>query len=126
MHLSEGISRLGFRKWYERELLHSHAHLVLLFVCSIGLFGAFSVFNARAPSSEVATSIATIVLFVALGGWSLRRYFMLLLHAEQAANQAVCAHCKTYGRFSLVDNIASAQRLTVRCRKCEHVWAIDD
>ena len=27
--LAEGIRRFGFRKWYERELLSSHAHMLL-------------------------------------------------------------------------------------------------
>jgi hypothetical protein len=27
MQLSDGIRRIGFRKWYERTLLASHAHL---------------------------------------------------------------------------------------------------
>jgi hypothetical protein len=36
MKLAEGIRRHGFRKWYERELLQSHAHLVLCFLCVIG------------------------------------------------------------------------------------------
>jgi hypothetical protein len=27
--LADGIRRVGFRKWYERELLSSHAHMAL-------------------------------------------------------------------------------------------------
>ena len=41
MKLAEGIRKHGFRKWYERELLQSHAHLLLTFLCMIGLFAAF-------------------------------------------------------------------------------------
>jgi molybdopterin synthase catalytic subunit len=41
MLLSDGIRRIGFRKWYERTLLASHAHLVLCFLCLIGVFAAF-------------------------------------------------------------------------------------
>jgi hypothetical protein len=29
MKLAEGIRKHGFRKWYERELLQSHAHMLL-------------------------------------------------------------------------------------------------
>jgi len=41
VQLIDGMRRLGFRKWYERELLQSHAHLTLTFFCAIGLFAAF-------------------------------------------------------------------------------------
>ena len=41
MKLSVGIRKHGFRKWYERELLRSHAHMALTFVCMVGLIGAF-------------------------------------------------------------------------------------
>ena len=41
MRLRDGIRRHGFRKWYKRELLQSHAHLALTFLCAIGLFAAF-------------------------------------------------------------------------------------
>jgi hypothetical protein len=30
--LYDGIRKVGFRKWYERELLSSHAHMVLAFL----------------------------------------------------------------------------------------------
>jgi hypothetical protein len=36
--LADGIRKHGFRKWYERELLQSHAHLVLTFLSVLGLF----------------------------------------------------------------------------------------
>ena len=54
MKLAEGIRKHGFRKWYERELLQSHAHLVLTFLCAIGLFAAFEgcvAASARWPTS---------------------------------------------------------------------------
>ena len=30
MKIAQTIRQAGFRKWYERELIQSHAHLVLL------------------------------------------------------------------------------------------------
>ena len=41
MQLAQGIRRHGFRKWYERTLLASHAHLVLAVLCLLGLFAAY-------------------------------------------------------------------------------------
>lgn len=127
MKLDEGIRKHGFRKWYERELMHSHAHLLLLLACAIGLMTSFAVFSNAAPVLQRALDAAAIALFAVVGWWSLRRYFFLLLHAEHVANQAVCSACATYGRFSLVAQRATQdETLLVRCRKCEHEWTIVD
>lgn len=127
MRLIEGIRKHGFRKWYERELMHSHAHLVLLFVCAIGLLTSFSVYSNNAPWVDRGLDAAAIVLCAAVGLWSLRRYLFLLTHAEQVASQAVCSECKTYGRLSIADGqMHRGESILVRCRKCEHEWAIVD
>ena len=127
MKLDEGIRKHGFRKWYERELMHSHAHLLLLLACAIGLMTSFAVFSNAASFAQQALDAAAIALLAVVGFWSLRRYFFLLLHAEHVANQAVCSACKTYGRLSLVPGRATQdESLLVRCRKCQHEWAIVD
>ncbi len=127
MELREGIRKHGFRKWYERELMHSHGYLLLLIACAIGLMTTFAVFSNSASAAQRALDAAAIVLLAAVGFWSLRRYLFLLLHAEHVANQAVCSVCKTYGRVALVEGRAGAnQSLQVCCRKCRHEWAIID
>ena len=127
MQLTDGIRKHGFRKWYERELLQSHAHLVLLFLCSIGLLTSFGRQGSHTHGLDRLIDVAAIVLFVAVGLWSLRRYLYLLMHAEQVANQAVCAQCKTYGRLKLVDGSPrAAESVRVCCRKCDHEWIIED
>jgi predicted Zn finger-like uncharacterized protein len=126
MQLADGIRKHGFRKWYERELMQSHAHLLLLFVCSIGLLTSFGIYSAQAQLFDRVVDVAAILLFVGVGLWSLRRYLYLLMHAEQVANQAVCAECKSYGRIVLADTPGNAAAVPVRCRKCDHKWTIDD
>ncbi len=125
MKLDDGIRNLGFRKWYERELMVSHAHLVLLFFCAIGLLTSFSVYSKNAPWADRAFDAAAIVLCAAVGFWSLRRYLFLLMHAEQVASQAVCSQCRTYGRLAIaVGQRSGGESILVRCRKCENEWAI--
>lgn len=124
MTLGEALRKRGFRKWYERELLSSHAHMVLLLLCAIGLLGAFEVFSRNASQLDQLIDVAAVILFGAVGVWSLRRYFYLLMHAEQVANQAVCAQCEAYGRFSLVRESRAGDELTVQCKKCQHEWLI--
>ncbi|MBX3638658.1 MAG: hypothetical protein KF683_25075 [Rubrivivax sp.] len=124
MRLAEGIRRHGFRKWYERELLQSHAHMALTFVCMIGVFAAFESMTRSATWSERLGDLGAILLCAGAGLWALRRYLYLLNHAEAAAHQADCPQCKTYGRLELLESDASGEEVQVRCRKCGHVWHI--
>lgn len=124
MRLAEGIRKHGFRKWYERELLQSHAHMALTFVCMIGVFAAFESMGGAASGFERLADFGVVLLCAGTGLWALRRYLYLLSHAEAAAHQADCPQCKTYGRLELLQSDASGDEVQVRCRKCGHVWHI--
>lgn len=124
MGLAEGIRKHGFRKWYERELITSHAHLILLLFCMIGVLATADVFSRPVPLFDKLDDYGAIVLFATVGVWSLRRYMRLLAHAEAAAQQAVCSHCQTYGRLVLAQGRPHPGEVIVRCRKCEHEWKI--
>jgi hypothetical protein len=128
MKLAEGIRKHGFRKWYERELLQSHGHLVLAFLCLIGAFAGFEALGGTNSWSDQAVDILAIGVSVAVGVWSLRRYLYFLQHAESAAHQADCPQCKAYGSFKLEreNAVDDAQALAVCCRKCSHRWTIYD
>lgn len=125
MKLAEGIVKHGFRKWYERELLQSHAHLVLTFLCTIGLLAAFeAAWRFRGPQDQWTDLVAGL-LCASIGLWALRRYLHLLTRAEFAANQAQCPACETYGRLELVQSDATGNEVLVRCKKCKHQWGIE-
>jgi hypothetical protein len=126
MKLGDGIRKHGFRKWYERELLQSHAHLLLTFFCMIGLFAAFEALGSNRAWSDQAVDLVAITLCAAIGLWALRRYMYFLHHAEAAANQADCPQCKAYGRFAVESENDAQQTLDVCCRKCQHRWTISD
>ncbi len=126
MNTVKTIRRVGFRKWYERELLHSHANLVLLLLACLGLLGAAEAYTARAPLIDQLEIVASALASAAISLLALRRYLYLLNHAEYVANQADCSACGTYARFDLLgDPPVGAQRLHVRCRHCGHAWHID-
>ena len=124
--LADGIRKHGFRKWYERELISSHAHLVLTFLCMVGLLGGFEVYDRRAPLGDQLVTGIAVLLSAAIGLWALRRYLFLLLHAETTANQAVCPQCGAYARFDVVagPQQPEADAVAVRCRGCAQVWTI--
>ena len=125
MQLAEGIRKHGFRKWYERELIQSHAHLVLTILCTIGLLSVFEVFRKATPGEKLF-DLGAIALFAAVGVWALRRYLYLLMHAENSANQAVCSACEAYGRLAVAAEEAHGRRLRVRCTRCGHEWRMLD
>ena len=125
MKLAEGIRRHGFRKWYERQLLQSHGHLVLTFLCLVGVFAAIDSMRDASGWSQRAEQVLTMALCTAVGVWALRRYLYLLQHAELAAHQADCPQCEAYGRLELVQSDDSGQRVTVRCRGCGHGWRME-
>jgi ABC-type nickel/cobalt efflux system permease component RcnA len=129
MAIPTDIRQRGFTKWYERELLRSHSHLVLLLLCALAALGAVEAFSQ--PGSNRLLMVASLLVATALGVWSVRRYLFHLARAEYVANQASCPACKVYGRWK-VETIEAGDEATgappamqVCCRKCGHLWRID-
>lgn len=119
--LVDNFKRIGFRKWYERQLLSSHAHMVLAFLSVIAMVGAMEAFRTSQGDTQMA-NVLFVVVCAAIGLWALRRYLFLLMRAEQAANQASCPDCGDYGRFHVVGQRPRLQEIDVRCRKCSRDW----
>ncbi len=125
--LADGIRRLGFRKWYERELLSSHAHMTLAILAAVAMLASFEAFQGGSLSDKLM-DVVFVVVSGAIALWSLRRYLFLLMHAEEVANQANCANCKAYGQLRLQDD-AVRQRpglVLVCCKRCGFRWTLQD
>lgn len=125
MKLASGIRKHGFRKWYERELLRSHGHMALTFLCMVGAIAAFEAASQFRGWADQLIDFVAIALCGCVGLWALRRYLYILLHAEAVANQADCPQCGTYARFHLVRAGADEESAHVRCRQCQHEWTIE-
>ncbi len=122
--LAEGIRRVGFRKWHERELMAGHVHLVLALLSLLALLASFEAFDGAAPLGKLL-DVLFVLVCAAISLWALRRYLFLLGYAEAMASQATCKACGEYGRLEVVSE-DRPQRLTgVCCRKCAHRWAIE-
>ncbi len=133
MQVGKDIARLGFRRWYERQLVEGHAYLVAAFLALILLLAGFEALEQR---SFVATAVLVVVAAAAgtfcIVAW--RRFVVLLGRAEQFAGQAGCPTCKTWGRFDVIaeessqrDDPPEAGRphwLRVRCRCCSEHWTL--
>lgn len=121
--LASGVRRVGFRKWYERELLSSHAHMLLCFLACIGMIASFEAMGGASVAQKLLDALF-VLLSAAIGLWALRRYLYLLMHAEEVANQANCPRCQTYGRFSVASEDRPRHTLRVCCKKCQFEWDI--
>jgi hypothetical protein len=121
--LVDSFRRIGFRKWYERQLLSSHAHMVLAFLSAIAVVGSMEAFRGAQGDAQL-TNVLFVVVCAAIGAWALRRYVFLLMRAEQTANQATCPDCGVYGRFRVVGQSPRLQQIDVRCDKCSRDWSI--
>ena len=121
--LADGVRRVGFRKWYERELLSSHAHMVLAVLAVIGMIGSFEALRG-ASAVERVMDLVFVAVCAVIGLWALRRYLFLLMRAEDFANQANCEDCGEYGRFTVVEDDEQRLQTRVCCMKCSHKWVI--
>ena len=124
MNSEHAIQRLGFQKWYERELMYSHANLVLLLCCAIGLLASAEVYQSSAPLMDQLKVIGSAVISAGVGVFALRRYLYLLKHAEFVADQAVCEACNAYGRLQVLEGKDDSAALCVSCRHCGHRWKL--
>ena len=126
MAIPDDIRKRGFRKWYERELLRGHSHLVLLLLCALAALGAVEAFGQE--GSQKLLMAASLLVAGGLGAWAMRRYLYLLMRAEIIANQATCPACQAYARFAVEavgPSADAAGTITVCCRRCGHHWQID-
>lgn len=124
----QALRRHGFRKWYERELLSGHAHMLLAFLCVIGLMASIEAFQGADLSGRLL-DVGMVLVCAAMGLWALRRYLYLLMHAEAVANQATCGQCGIYGAIEPQANpeeSSASPGSPVRCRRCGHGWTILD
>jgi hypothetical protein len=133
---AEGITKLGFRRWYERQLIEGHLYFVTCFLSMILVAVCLEQMDWKRPLGDLA-----LVAYVAGGLFlcllSIRRYNYLLMRAECLAEQSVCAQCATYGVLQVLAAGAAPQEtqeaanpdnlwLRVRCKKCGHEWRMDN
>ena len=102
MDPTSSIRRLGFRKWYERELIKCHGALVTCFLCGLTVAAllehATSVEFGWGPLSE----LVIVFLAAALGWMSWRTYITILERAELYGQRSSCPSCRAYARFRIL------------------------
>ena len=61
MELAEDISKIGFRRWYERQLIESHLFLVSCFLCLVMVLACLEGFSFRSPWLEFLLRLAAMI-----------------------------------------------------------------
>ena len=125
MELAEGIRKIGFRRWYERQLIESHLWLVTGLIGAIVLLGGVERLSLRGPGWE---PVALIVLVLGAGGlaaWALQRYLVMLVLAQRAGERSTCSRCAAYGLLEVTGKRFASGAVDVRCRKCGNEWTIE-
>lgn len=140
MDPTASIRRLGFRKWYERQLIDCHVALVTCFLSGLTVAALLESVNLREFGWKPAMMIGIIFVAVIVGWLSWRRYITVLERAERYGQRSSCPNCQLYGRFEIVatglDNepgeVATAVApleaawLRVKCRKCGTAWRMPE
>jgi predicted Zn finger-like uncharacterized protein len=123
--LAQAVKRLGFRKWYERQLIDGHLSLVTCFLCMVLVAALLEEMSFREGAAKAVTVLAVVFASGIVGWLAWRRYRTVMTRAEHYGEQSVCPACSTYARFEVVDEAADGESwLRVRCRKCSHEWRI--
>ena len=137
MTSAQGIAKLGFRRWYERQLIEGHVYFVTCFLSLIAIAATLELIDWHAPFLQFLYMLGVIAGSGAVCVTSLRRYNFLLGRAECLGAQSCCERCETYGILHVVGASAGAGRarlfdvtdnawIRVRCKKCGHEWRMDN
>jgi hypothetical protein len=120
MEPARTIGKLGFKRWYERQLIESHVWLVTSLLCAIGIAASLEAMSFRnLPHAAITLSFAFVAGLICWHG--LQRYRAIMEEAERIGELSTCGSCKAYARFNV---IAEYPKMNVRCRKCSHEWTI--
>ena len=134
-----GIRSLGFRKWYERELIKCHAALVTCFLCGLTVAALLEQIDILDFGIRPLSMLVIVFCAGFLGWTSWRSYITTLRRAELYGERSSCPNCRAYGRFKVLatgvdpagDGAAAvapaeAAWLRVECRRCGTSWRMPD
>lgn len=134
-----GITRLGFRKWYERQLIAGHAALVTCILCMIAVAICLEEFTRQAPLPAVMILLGGVAVASVVGWKCLRYYQHAMVEAWRFGECSVCRKCETYGRFNVLSSGVMTSMATatdpspnamvwmnVACKKCGNIWRMPE
>ena len=123
------IGERGFRRWYERQLIHGFLHMITGVLALIMMSIALEMLEFRATPSGLLALAAVAVAGGGLCIVSWRKFHWLLWCSEYLAERATCSQCHAYGRFTVlssrdVGDSPAGCSIDVRCRGCGNEWTM--
>jgi hypothetical protein len=122
MEPAHSIGRLGFRRWYERQLFEAHAWLVTCLLVAIVAAVSLEGVSFRKPFWQIAPLLGLAFVGGLIIWHGVRRFGALMTEANRLAEDSTCASCGAYGSFHVEEEYPS--RMKVCCRKCSHRWML--
>lgn len=140
MDPTASIRKLGFRRWYERQLIDCHLSLVACFISGILIAALIESINLREFGTSAFVMLGYVAIALAVGCYSWRRYITVLERAERYGQVSTCPKCQLYGRFEILSTgldttpgeVAEAVApleaawLRVKCRGCGTTWRMPE
>jgi hypothetical protein len=129
MSTIEGIRKLGFRKWYERQLVEGHLYLVMMILAMLMAAAGYEVLSTEKTAFALLFDGAIVAAGALLAWFSWRRYTSKMIIAEHVGGQASCPGCRRYGFRAVPVSESGPQarplQLIASCRQCGTRWPID-
>jgi ribosomal protein L40E len=123
MRRAATLNRLSFRRWYERQLLESHAWLVTCILCAVAVAVlAAGYLSFRRLGVELLVTLGAIYAAGLLSLHAWRRYSALMAQAQHVAEASTCRACGAQGQFDVAPPVSTP--MGVVCRKCGHRWVV--
>jgi formate dehydrogenase maturation protein FdhE len=140
MDMASRIRALGFRKWYERQLIDSYLSFTTCFLSGITVAACLEELSLAEFGWKPVALLSATFGAIALGWYSWRRYITVLERAEVYGSRSSCPECNAYARFEILATGHAAQGpyldpqekpvaypwMRVRCRKCGASWRMPD
>jgi len=121
MEPASSITRLGFRRWYERQLFESFAWLTTCLLSGVAFAAVLEFVGVTGPGVRPWFTLVVLYFIGLMGITAFRTFWSLLKRAQGYADRAICPGCSAYG---LLDVTADSERVPVRCRQCGEEWSI--
>ena len=140
MDIAARIRKMGFRKWYERQLIDCHLSLTTCLLSGIAVAACIEELSFREFGWKPVLLLTLVFAAIALGWYSWRRYITVLERAEVYGSHSICPACRAYARFEILATGLAAEGpyldpqaatlpypwLRVRCRKCGTAWRLPE
>jgi hypothetical protein len=140
MDPTASIRKLGFRKWYERELIKCHGALVTCFLCGLTVAALLEQVNVLDLGWRPLSMLMIVFAAAALGWVSWRSYITILQRAERYGARSRCPQCDAYAKFRILATGLDSEPdpgamavaplesawMRVQCAKCGTAWRMPE